>query len=253
MRAASSQPLSDDPRARRRIIALLIVLIVHALLITALIVLGQVKVPPIIERAAMMVVNVTEERPPPPTRVTPTPAEQVDAAPSPLRATRTVAPPPKVPAPKAEPTAILDIDFDLAKAPPAPTKDTGTAVADGTASSRAIGPTYGPTLGKRTGPGGEPLYAAEWQVEPTSAQLAYYLPEGGAPNDSYGMIACRTVANYRVEDCFELEDTPGTRLAGTLRKAAWQFRVRPPREGGRPMIGAWVSIRITWTRDGSVR
>lgn len=252
MRAAASQPVSDDPRARRRIIALLIVLAVHALLVTALILLGTVRVPPIIERAAMMVVNVVEERPPP-TRTTPAPAEQVDAAPSPLRATRTVAPPPKVPPTKSEAPAILDIDFDLAKAPPAPTKDTGTAVADGSATSRAISPVYGPTLGKRTGPGGEPLYAAEWYVEPTSAQLAFYLPEGGAPENSYGIIACRTVANYRVEDCVELEDTPGTRLAGTLRKAAWQFRVRPPREGGKPLIGAWVSIRVTWTRDGSVR
>lgn len=252
MRAASSQPVSDDPRARRRIIALLVVLIIHALLVIALILLGKVRVPPIIERAAMMLVNVAEERPPPTSAARP-PAPQVDAAPSPLRATRTVAPPPKVPPPKSDAPAVLDIDFDLAKLPPAPTKDTGTAVADGSSDSRAIGPTYGPTLGKRTGPGGEPLYAAEWQVEPTSAQLSYYLPDGGAPDGSYGMIACRTVANYRVEDCIELEDTPGTRLAGTLRKAAWQFRVRPPREGGRAMIGAWVSIRITWTRDGGVR
>lgn len=252
MRAASSLPLSDDPRARRRIIALLVVLAIHALLVTALVLLGRVRVPPIFERAAMMVENIVEERPPP-TRSARAPAPQVDAAPSPLQATRTVAPPPKQPSPTSDAPSVLDIDFDLAKLPPAPTKDTGTAVAEGSASTRAIGPTYGPTLGKRTGPGGEPLYPAEWQVEPTSAQLAYYLPEGGVPNDSYGMIACRTVANYRVEDCIELEDTPGTRLAGTLRKAAWQFRVRPPREGGRPMVGVWVSIRVTWTRDGEIR
>lgn len=244
--------MSDDPGARRRIAALLIVLIVHALLVTALVLLGQVRVPPIIARAAMMVVNIAEERPPP-ARSARAPAPQVDAAPSPLRATRTVAPPPKVPAPDSDAPSVLDIDFDLAKVPPAPTRDTGTTVAEGSAPSRAIGPTYGPVLGKQTGPGGEPLYAAEWHVEPTPAQLNYYLPDGGAPNGSYGIIACRTVANYRVEDCIELEDTPGTRLAGTVRKAAWQFRVRPPREGGRALVGAWVRIRIDWTRDGGVR
>lgn len=248
MRAAASQPVSDDTATRRRIVALLVVLAVHALLVIALIMLGTVRVPPIFEPAAMTVVNVAEERPPP-TRATQAPAEQVDAAPSPLRATRTVAPPPKAPAPASDAPSLLDIDFDLAKTPPAPTKDTGTAVAEGSATSRAIGPTYGPVLGKQTGPGGEPLYPAEWQVEPTQAQLAGYLPNGAAPG-TYGIIACRTIANYRVEDCIELEDTPGSRLAGTLRQAAWQFRVRPPREGGRVIVGAWVRIRIDFTREG---
>ena len=246
MHSASSQPLSDDARTRRRAVALLLVLALHALLVGMLILLGRVPVPPVVQRVAMMLMPVAAERPPP--QAAQRARQQIDAAPSPSPPTWTVAPQPTVPPPPDTP-ALLDIDFDLAKLPAAPTTAPGVAIADGAASSSARG-AYGPVLGKRSGPGGEPLYPAEWQVEPTQAQLAFYMPDRGAPDGSYGLIACRTVAAYRVEDCVELEDTPGSRLAGTLRKAAWQFRVRPPREGGRVIVGAWVSIRIDFTREG---
>ena len=99
------------------------------------------------------------------------------------------------------------------------------------------------------GPNGEALYAAEWAREPTDAELAGYLPRNSA--EGYGLNACRTAPQNRVEDCIELENSPpGSHLASAVRQAAWQFRVRPPRKGGRPLIGSWVRIRIDYSIAG---
>jgi hypothetical protein len=99
-------------------------------------------------------------------------------------------------------------------------------------------------------PNGEPLYQAEWHRRPTDAQLSGYFPPGG-PVEGWGLVACRTVARYRVEDCVELADSPpGSRLAGAVRQAAWQFLVRPPRVGGNELVGSWVRIRIDYRPMG---
>jgi protein TonB len=94
-------------------------------------------------------------------------------------------------------------------------------------------------------PNGEVLYAAEWARRPTDAELGGYLPKN-AP-DGAGIIACKTIPGDRVDDCLEVaNDPPGSHLASAVRQAAWQFRVRPPRKNGHPLIGSWVQIRIDY-------
>ena len=117
---------------------------------------------------------------------------------------------------------------------------------EGSASSSGSGSssTYGPG----EGPGGVHLYNAEWYREPSHAELATYLSETNGQGD-WGVIACKTIEHYHVEDCQELDESPpGSGLARALRRASWQFLVRPPRVDGRPLIGSWVRIRFTFTK-----
>lgn len=98
------------------------------------------------------------------------------------------------------------------------------------------------------GPNGEVLYAAEWAREPTNQELGFYLPKN-AP-DGYGLIACKTYPRNRVDDCVALESYPASaHLANAVLNAAWQFKVRPPRKGGKAMVGEWVRIRIDYVRS----
>ena len=119
----------------------------------------------------------------------------------------------------------------------------------------ASGPQFGPVDRSRgvagdsqrvsgSGPNGEPLYAATWYREPSSSELSGYLSTANGPG--WGLIACRTVADYHVDDCVLLDEYPtGSNIGRAVLAAAWQFQVRPPRVGGRSMVGEWVRIRIT--------
>ncbi|MEO6387738.1 MAG: hypothetical protein ABIT16_12995 [Croceibacterium sp.] len=118
------------------------------------------------------------------------------------------------------------------------------------------GPAYGPvdnggpaayadTARVGTAPNGEPLYAAAWYREPYDDELRGYLSTASGPG--WGLIACRTAPDFRVEDCVGLDEYPhGSMITRAVLAAAWQFKVRPPRIGGRLQIGDWVRIRIDY-------
>jgi protein TonB len=101
-----------------------------------------------------------------------------------------------------------------------------------------------------TAPDGQPLYAAEWYREPTNTELAGYLPKTMPDGGGWGIIACKTAPRFRVTDCVELGQGPaGSHLAGAVRQAAWQFLVRPPRIGGKSLVGVWVRIRVDYVAE----
>ena len=159
---------------------------------------------------------------------------------------RTVVPPPVLvppPPPVTFPPEMIILsrqDFaaaDVAKIARSPNTGGGTDGAARTADSGT-----GDAVG--TGPDGQPMYNAQWYREPTRAEMATYMPKRRLGGDAWGLIVCRTIERYRVDDCHELGESPGSGISGAMRQAAWQFLIRPPRKGGQPMIGAWVRIRF---------
>ena len=148
--------------------------------------------------------------------------------------------PSKVPTPPAALPGVLPIQLgasDISKLKSSASNDDGAET--GTDSKLAYGP--------GEGPGGQPLYNAEWYREPSNAQLNGYLPKGAPPN-SWALIACQTMPAFHVDNCRSLGESPvGSGLGRAMREAAWQFLVRPPRRGGKVLVGAWVKIRIDFT------
>ena len=123
------------------------------------------------------------------------------------------------------------------------------------APAAAAAPAYGPvnrpsvmasdTERVGTAPNGQPMYAASWYREPSDSMMRAYLSSAHGPG--WGLIACRTAPDYRVEDCVGLGEYPeGSQIVRSALAAAWEFRVRPPRLGGRVLVGAWVRIRISY-------
>ncbi len=109
----------------------------------------------------------------------------------------------------------------------------------------APGPDPNDTPVVGSAPNGEPLYAASWYREPYDDELRGYLSTAQGPG--WALIVCRTVPDFRVEDCAGLSEYPqGSNILRSVLAAAWQFRVRPPRHGGKILWGAWVRIRIDY-------
>ena len=157
--------------------------------------------------------------------------------------------PEQTPPATTNPPAIIPVArdqmaaFDLSRIPrqaaPAPAPGRGM-----------MGPAnYGvPGDSKRVGtaPNGQPMYAAAWYREPYDDELKGYLSTAQGPG--WALITCRTVADYRVDSCVGLDESPdGSQIQRAVLAAAWQFRVRPPRVNGVSQVGSWVRIRIDYT------
>lgn len=79
------------------------------------------------------------------------------------------------------------------------------------------------------------------------SQLGPYLPKN-MPSGSWGQVLCRMAEHDRITDCVQYGDkSPGLGLARALRQASWQFRVRPPRINGKPLVGSLIRIRLDYT------
>ena len=262
MRPAPSQPRLAQPGAPllQRSATLAVVVAIHLLLLVLLLRLAPPTFVPMAPTAPISV-RLLPNAPvaPQPTRAAKAPRAETRAAsrsPAPAPAPAPPVRPPPVPAPDPPDTSIWSKVIpmtrqqmaagDIARFP-----SRSAAKGEATAQSgAAFGGDRGDP-GPGSGPNGEPLYNAEWYRRPTRAELSFYLP-ANAPSVGWGMIACQTVAGNRVDNCREIAQSPaGSGLSGAVLKAAWQFRVLPPRIGGRKMIGSWVRIRIDYTVTGA--
>ncbi|MBX3593301.1 hypothetical protein [Sphingomonas sp.] len=250
--ALTLRTLPDRLRQRFGPRAVAITLAILVELLFALVILGLA--PSIVkpkEPVPMAVFGVTPEPEAP--ADTRQPATRAAKAPQPVA--RAVPPPAQLarptverpPAPVPPPPVLLNMplgsmpdiaNIPRAAGPPAPPRrtagppDLGTLPGD---SQRVEG----------RGPHGEPLYAATWFREPYDSELRGYLSTAQGPG--WGMIACRTIPNYRVDSCVPVAEYPdGSNIMRAALAAAWQFRVRPPRLGGQYQVGEWVRIRIEY-------
>jgi protein TonB len=238
---------------RQRLAGLAAALLLEALVVLALLTLGSGRMAEMAkEGVPLKTFDLAAPSPEPVVAVTlpepktveprpvPKPEAAIEAADVPAPASPTPAPPAPAPAPQPSPLVKLS-PAELAAAdlrslpstakpvaragPPAPSTAADTPLVDG------------------SGPNGEKLYAAAWQREPSDGEMRGYL---STAQPGWGMIACRTVADFKVDDCVAVGDSRGSQLVRAMLAAAWQFRVRPPRIGGRLQVGEWVRIRFDY-------
>ena len=249
-RPVPATPFAERLRsnAGRRALGLGLAILIETVLVIVLLTMVQVNQAGVEkDRAALVVLNareVTEEaqeaRSTPPERqaqARPQPQQPQPQQPHPPQPAQP-APAPVVPTPAAP--GFVPMEFQLAPSAP-PSRPAPPARPD-------RGTVYGDSERVGTAPNGEPLYAAEWYREPDRHMLGTYLSTARGPG--WGLIACRTAPEYRVEDCVPLEEYPqGSEINRSVLAAAWEFRVRPPRRGGMPLVGSWVRIRISYDMD----
>lgn len=253
-----SRPLLQRVRDRfgSRAIAIALALLIEALVALLLLTLAPDILTPPEETVPMATFGVSpepESAPEPPSEARPAAAEpQPSTRAQPRDADTPPTSDPVVADPPPAPPVLLDIPLnsmpDIGSLPRRPVA--------GPPVRRVAGPPApGPDPGdsrrvEGRGPNGEPLYAASWFREPYDSELRGYLSTARPP--SWALIACRTVQDYRVDNCTLLDEYPdGAQIGRAVLAAAWQFRVRPPRLRGQYQVGEWVRIRIDYELDST--
>ena len=253
--------------ARRRAAGLAAAFAVEALLVLALLTLGRERTSAPVTPPRTVSFELSLDRSPEP----PAPAPKPQAAPS--NRQRTPPPPPSQPQPQQPRPATPDPPAQLrpptVPAQPAPLPPPLVELPRGSLPSVSLpSPPAGPPAARPsrrpagppsdssrdgdtpvvgTAPNGKKLYAASWYREPYDDELRGYLSTAQGPG--WALIACRTVPDFRVDDCVAVDEYPtGSQMARAVLAAAWQFRVRPPQLGGQLKVGEWVRIRIDYTR-----
>jgi protein TonB len=244
-RLARLREEGDDRRAIGIAVAVLLELVLFAVLLS----LGYSKTPQKEPAPSFVSFNSESEEPPADDPPQPQTQETTEAA-STAQPTATVEPVITPTEPILPPAAVLPSANPVPPPPPSPpTQSRVRAVI----RDQAMGPAAPSNTGSSsdsqvvgTAPNGQPLYAAKWYREPYPEELRGFLSTATGPG--WGLIACRTVADFRVEDCVGLEEQPrGSNINRAVLAAAYQFRVRPPMRGGQSLVGSWVRIRIDYT------
>jgi len=255
-----SRPLLQRVRDRfgTRAVAIALALLIELLLALLLLTLAPKILTPPEETVPMATFGVSpepESAPEPPSDARPADAvAQPTERAQPRDAETPPTPDPVVADPAPEPPVLLDIPLgrlpDISALPRRPAAGPA-APARRVAGPPAPGPDPGDSRRvEGRGPNGEPLYAASWFREPYDSELRGYLSTARPPG--WALIACRTVADYRIDSCALLDEYPdGAQIGRAVLAAAWQFRVRPPRLRGQYQVGEWVRIRIDYELDST--
>lgn len=237
-----SSYLQERRRSRPNRVALILTIAVHAIVLLLLLLQKGEVLPIHVEQrlTAFLLPEAKEEKPDSGDKSKKKAATKAGEE-APVEKPKPPEPPPPAPETKPAVTTPSFLNMTSSEFAAADISKMASARKD-TGNSGDSKSTYGPG----EGPGGVRLYDPDWYRRPTSAQLATYIPST-APSKGWGLVACKTVENYHVDDCQTLGESPlGSGFGRAVREAAWQFLVLPPRINGRPVIGAWVRIRITY-------
>lgn len=255
------------PGGERRPIALALTIAIQALVV--LLLLKVAPTIPFVDKVGESLSSFDVSTPDAPTPEPAPPEAASAAAPAETAPTAPIEtvepqPPERIDTPPETPPAALPwIELTREQMASADTAVRTPRTAPSAARAGPPAPTYGPVGNARgrsgdservegSGPNGEPLYAASWYRRPYPDELRGFLSTARGPG--WGLIACRTVADFRVEDCVAVGESPqGSHIARAVLAAAWQFRVRPPQIGGRAQVGEWVRIRIDYNLQPETR